>query len=420
VWDLPVNPATGSIAVTKNGGTVASASGLAMKDVAGGWYAAEAAQSGIIDWDSNASGPSDLYSDEAYDSVNTVTCTPSPTGTTTPTHTPTITPTNTITPTVTPTPSITPTPGGPTPTITRTPTPHGTRAVLDKGNDSFLCECDCEDTSGTPTPTTTPIATATPEGDWFACWETGNEEWNPEYDNFGDWDGRGIINARTGGGGVYPSYISSINTAGSPSEGTYCYEHEGNAPDSICDACTWIECSEEKTSGWFSGKVKWAAIPGIGASSYTFWSAGETLSSVWNKILYLETDSTDGNKVKLKCAANNSCDVAESWVCSDTAPTPGEWYEYIVYWDLPFDTPNGRVDCWWGPAGAPVQTVHDGTVQTETTALFNGYKYIQSGIINWLYPTCSPGNLLFTDDLWDCGCKIVGAVTPTPWPTPTP
>jgi len=392
---------------------------LAMKDVAGGWYAAEAAQSGIIDWDSNASGPSDLYSDEAYDSVNTVTCTPSPTGTTTPTHTPTITPTNTITPTITPTPSITPTPGGPTPTLTRTPTPHGTRTTLDKGNDSFLCECDCEDTSGTPIATTTPTATATPIGDWFACWETGNEEWDPEYDNFGDWDFRGLINARIGGGGVYPPYTSYITTAGSPSEGTYCYEHMGSAPDSVCSAVSILQCPEEKSSGWFSGNIKWGTLPGIGVGGYSFMAAQIGLSSSAPSILTLYTDSGDGDKVKLFCGAGYACDANELWTCSDTAPIPGVWYEYIVYWDLPPDTPNGRVDCWWGPTGAPVQTVHDSTVQTQPAVDWNGYSYIYSGVHSWTY-AWGNNHKIYTDDLWDCGCKIVGNVTPTPWPTPTP
>jgi len=163
----------------------------------------------------------------------------------------------------------------------------------------------------------------------------------------------------------------------------------------------------------------WEALPGIGVAPYSFWAATYAFGSSPNyEILRLYTDSADGDKVKLRCLGDEACDVTEYWTCSDIAPTPGQWYEYTVYWDLPFNTPNGRVDCWWDG----VQTVHDGTVQTETNpAYWNSYRYIFAGIWDW-HPVwgCRSYQKLYTDDLWDCSCKVVGAVTPTPWPTPTP
>jgi len=419
-WSLPVNPGTGAVTIYKDATPVFDTVGIGMQ-AAPTFTQTEALQVGIMQWPgATAPAAREMYSDENYDYENTVTCTPTSTSTPTPTATSTITPTNTPTPTITST--ATPTATGATPTPTRTPfatstpTPHGTPVIVLRESDSFLCECECLD--GTPTLTPTATATATPDGEWFACWETSNEQWNPEYNDFGDWDGRALIDDRVGGGGAWISSITLVSTP-APYDGTYSYEHRGDTPDSACTADTWIRCPEEKSVGWFSGHVMWESLPGIGVLSYPFWTARGELESGDSvpRILTLYTDSADGDKVKLACGAAAGCDALHVWTCSDVAPTPGQWYEYAVYWELPFNTPNGRVDCWWDGA----QTVHDGAVQTETDpAWWSGYQYIESGIwnhhFNW---GCASNQRYWTDDLWDCGCKVVGVVTPTPWPTPT-
>ena len=353
-WDLPVDPGTGSIAVTKNGGSVVNSSGIAMKDVAGGWYAAEAAQAGIIDWDSNASGPSSLYSDEAYDRVSTVACTPAPTGTATPTHTPTITPTGTITPTVWSTPSVTPTPGGPTPTLTRTPTPAGTRVILDNGNDSFLCECDCEGAVPTTTATVTPAATATPVGDWFECFSTSNEEWNPSLDNWGDWDGYWSNDYRG---------LSVALSSAQAFDGDYSYSHYGAGGESLWGA-PFIDCSGIKSTGWFTGHVYFDTMPDYAATENAFWAAEyqpDTYGASNKRGLYLYVDMwTAPDSVVLKCNAWTAyCAGNEVWTAY-SGITTGQWYTYTVYWDLPIAVTDGLVQVWWNG----VQTVNDNTVVT--------------------------------------------------------
>jgi len=131
--------------------------------------------------------------------------------------------------------------------------------------------------------------------------------------------------------------------------------------------------------------------------------------------LYLYIDALDGNKVKLMCPGDNACDTWRVWTILGSAPTLGQWYEYTVYWDLPVSTPNGRIDVWLDG----VQVLH-AVVQTETyVPYWTPYNYILTGPYDY-HHVYGDGHKLRTDDLWDCGCKIVGNVTPTPPPTPTP
>jgi len=424
IWDLPVGPGTGAITVKKNGSAVVNSSGIVMKDVAGGWYAAEAAQSGIIDWDSNASGPSSLYSDEAYDRVNTVTCTPSPTGTTTPTHTPTITPTGTITPTITPTPSVTPTPGGPTPTLTRTPTPHGTRAVLDKGNDSFLCECNCPGSTATPAATPTVTPSATPEGDWFACWSTSNEEWDNDTNpaDWGDWDEQLLFQYE-----AYPSY-SDIDLVSDPAppDGTYSYGYRADSDHSSAYAATSTGCADtdvvperpgEWASGWFTGSIRFERFPSHGGS-LTIMSAlkEEDIGSGVALSMYF-----DGATQTVKVGCYGGCQPDLTWTCSDAPISEDTWYTYSLYWDWPVGVPDGRFDCWWDG----VQTIHDDSIQTAiltglpSTWRWGGYSHIAVGELGVNY-FLDGDYYIYVDTAEECRCKVVGNVTPTPPATPTP
>jgi len=441
VWDLPISPGTGTIQVYKGGSLVVNESGISMA-AGGSFYQAEAVQVGALSWDPSETGSAIIYSDEAYDCDTDDLVTPTTVPTSTPTRTPTAsptlvpgaatyTPTPTITPTrtptlvpgaatYTPTPTSTlgageatytptPTPGGPTPTPTRTPTPHGTIVAISVGSDSFLCECACFDATSTPTPTS--VATATPTGDWYACWETDNEVWNTNVNNFGDWDGQGIFGNNWGP----PNYSYIEASATQVFEGDYSYYQIADCLDSACSANTWIECPEVRSSGWFTGHIYYDIVPGIGAVTYPLWSAEDRMSP-WDDagsapILTLSTDSADGDKVKMYCATGAGCDVAETWTCDPIGVSAGQWYTYTVFWDLPPDEPNGRVACWWDG----VLGFDDTTVQTETAATWNGTRRIYQGIRNWHY-TFGDNVPIYTDDFQDCGCKIVGNATPAPPP----
>jgi hypothetical protein len=409
-WNLPEGPATGALTVTVNSTPVANVSGLSMASGAG-WYTTEAVNVGIIDWDT--AGVDDLYSDEAYDRENTVTCTPTPTGTATVTPTATITPTVTPTGTQTPTPTVTPTRGTPTPS--RTPTAYGTRVTSDNVNDSFLCECDC---IGTPTVTPTATPTATPAGDWLACWSTSNEaEWDNDSNpaSWGDWDGQFLFQFEDE---VGYSDIARVSLP-APPDGTYSYRYTCDSNDSTCWAATYLDCptAVERSSGWFTGSIRFDEYPGV-STDWPFWGAMRIADPTEPMPLYLWIDGSDSYKVKLGCTANMSCDAAEEWTCYNSTVSLDTWYTYMVYWDLPEGTANGRVDCWWDG----VQTVHDGTVQTEDDALpfsWEGYRYVAAGEMGLHY--------LWGDDIYgyvdtaeDCRCRSVGSVTATPFPTPTP
>lgn len=407
-WDLPEDPATGAITVIKNLTPVASGSGLAMKDTASGWYTAEVAQVGVIDWDSNATGPDDIYSDEAYDYENTVTCTPSPTGTATPTHTPTITPTGTITPTNTPTPTLTPTLPSGSPTPSRTPTPYGTVTTLNKGNDSFLCEANCGDATATPAGTATTTPTATPTGEWFACWETFNESWDtttipPDY---GDWDGEGVLSTRANS---YTTFTTSPCL-----DGDTCYRHVASAGDSYAEASTYIECDEPTATGWYSGTIRLDDFPDS-ASDFIFWRAigldGEYILSLFYE--GLGEGACDAGSICLQCHASTGCAGNQYYEVFDPAAVD-TWYTYAIYWELPFNG-TGRIDVWW----EGVQVEHQTPATSASAIQWVETNRIYTGEV-WLHFFFGSGLVGWTDYARDCRCKPVGNVTPTPLPTPTP
>ena len=407
-WDLPVDPATGSITVTQGGSTVVNASGLSMAAAGGGWDAADVAQAGIIDWDQ--AGPNEMFSDEAYDYVNTVTCTPTPTPTSTITPTLTITPTNTPTGTATPTPSVTPTPGGPTPTLTRTPTPAGTRVVLDNGNDSFLCECDCEGAVPTATVTPTPTATSTPEGDWFSCWSTSNEVWSPTTDNWGDWDGYWSND--------YPAYGVSLSSA-QTWDGDYSYKHVGYGNEPLMGA-NFIDCDDwptAKSSGWFTGHIYFDNLVTYAATTNTFFRAELSATEAGAAevaAVELSLMPFESWEAELRCSnfGGGTCAANYEYTCSTAPIQAGQWYTYTVYFDLPADSTTGKIDCWWNG----VHTVHETAVVTLPAAgifHWHGYNRIYSGIQYW-HSFFSAGDPIYTDDLEDCRCRVEGNVTPTP------
>lgn len=414
IWDLPVDPGTGSVEVLKAGAPVVSASGLSMKG-AGTHHQAEACQVGIIDWDSQATGPDDMYSDEAYDRQNTVTCTPTitPTVTSTPTHT--ATPTVTPTPTISPTPTPTVTPGGPTNTptpvfATPTPTAQGTVVTLHVGADTFLCECECSTGtppatttptpfSGTATPTSTvtptwtptvtptPTQSPTPTPTWTptsSCWTTDNELVVP-----GDWDGTYIYDVAQG------SYITRTNTQ--KYTGSYSYEHYSDCPVAACSAATYITCTEVITKGDFTGAVRFDDLPDY--TSYSFWAAVDHEPLLESVVLDLSFDATDGDKVKLACLGNNACDVLETWVVYTTGVSADTWYTYTVQWELPQNDAAGKVDVWWGG----VHVVSDHAVQTEDS-LWNGTDRIYEGILGWHY-LHGDEIIVWTDTKEDCECR---------------
>lgn len=408
-WYLPAAPNVGSIDVWRNATPVVNASGISMA-AGGSHHQAEAVQVGIIDWDQSGRNTW-FYSDESYDRFNQETCTPTPTVTTTPT--PTVTPTSG--PTSTPTPTAT---AGPSPTPTRTgwatstPTPHGTPVTVLRECDSFLCECDCGAAYGTATPMPTATATATPTGDWFACWNTSNEIWDvyPDYlwnpPDYGDWGGEVASFSRE------ESYIRAV-TMPAPVDGTRSYQHETGASYGMAHSQSYLICTEpDMKSGWFTGHVRFEALP---ITEFNFFTADSLVTdspSIGSPhILRLYIDPLDSNKVKLQCVLNRACAATENWTCFDGPVVVDTWYSYTLYWDLPSNTANGRVDCWWDGA----QTVHDGTVQTPLYS--TGYEFISSG------PYChfqTSGRTMWTDALEDCRCGLVGNITPTPWPTPTP
>jgi hypothetical protein len=414
LWNLPEDPGTGSIHVWDDGWTVLNASGLAMASGAS-FFETEAIQVGMIGWNSMATGPSEFYSDEAYDFGDLLPCTATQTPTATRTPTLTSTPTPTRTPTLTPTATRSPTPGGPTetatPATTATPTPHGTPTVVECDADSFLCECECEPPTATPVPAATATPSPTPGGDWFNCWYTDQEEWdlsgNPP--NYGDWDTVGLWWSEPGWAEIELVATPPAHT------GDYSLRTYAHCPNSLCSAAAAIHCPTPQASGWFTGTVNfelWAEHYDVG-----FWvaSAYDSENDYNSVVLELYADESDSRKIKLKCPQNNGCDALEEWTCFDEEPELDQWYTFAVYWELPFNSATGRVDCWWDG----VQTVHDGTVQTEPLAnRWDTTQQIYLGGIDVGYAFNAP--TLYVDAAWDCRCMNVGNITPTPWPTPTP
>jgi len=439
-WNLPENPATGSFTMTIDSGLPMVFSGLSM-EAAPDFYQADAIQVGIIDWDSGNS-PDILRGDEHYDCAETVTATPSPTGTSTPT--PTQTPTSTITPTASNTPTQTPTPTStrthtptrtPTPTTTAsvtptttatktatttatktntpsvtptrtpyktsTPTPPGTMVIHDMLVDTLLCECDCPTSTPLPsdtptatnTPTVTPTGTQTPTATvpptftptstpTPACWTTDNEDAPP-----GDWTGTHLD-------GDPSTYL--IRTSDQAFEGTYSYEHwgEGNP----CWSTTYNTCDKTYVAD-FSGHIRWDSLPGIGALGYNFVEfddAGGGLPG--DLVVYMFTDSSDSQKVKIKCEGGQLCEATETWTCYNSSVSADTWYSYRIVFNLPENSPNGTMDCWW----EDVHTVDDDAVQTETTT-WDGYTTIHEGIARWHY-LWGDQIKVWTDDKEDCEC----------------
>jgi hypothetical protein len=413
IWNLPEDPGTGSLQVYNNGALMASASGLAMQAGAS-FFQANAVQVGMIDWDT--AGPDELYSDEAYDYYNTVTCTPTPTRTVTPTPSPTRTATPTPTggtPTPTRTPTVTATVPWSTATATptRTVTPYGTVATVPYKSDSFLCDCECPDSTPTPMPTGTATPSPTPSGDWFNCWETDQEEWdlsgNPP--NYGDWDTVGLFWSEPGW-----ATIDSVSTPAAY-EGLYSLRTYSHCGVSQCAATTALHCPTPQASGWFSGTVNFEAWSQYYDTSFWLASNDRVENYYTDAVLKLYADLDDSHKIKLSCPGGQGCDVNEEWTCFDETPNLNQWYTFTVYWELPFNSPNGRVDCWWDG----VQTVHDGTVQTETSAIqWDDTETIYLGGIDNGFVGSDPYILI--DSASDCRCKNLGNITATPWPTPTP
>jgi len=110
----------------------------------------------------------------------------------------------------------------------------------------------------------------------------------------------------------------------------------------------------------------------------------------------------------VECPSNRGCDVSESWICSTGVVTAGTWYKYEIYWDLPQNVANGRVACWWDD----VLGFDDNTVQTQNSG-WKDTDRIYSGMVDWHWwhtGSCS----VYTDELSDCGCKLIGSATPVP------
>ena len=280
-------------------------------------------------------------------------------------------------------------------------------------SDSFLCDCECPDSTPTPWATATATPSPTPSGDWFNCWETDQEEWdlsgNPP--NYGDWDSVGLWWSQPG---IYGATIELVATPAAHT-GLYSLRTYSHCPNGTCAATAHLHCPTPQASGWFTGTVNfdtWSQYYNTG-----FWAAssGTSENTYEPVILKLYADLADSYKIKLECPANNGCDILESWTCFDGTPNLDQWYTFAVYWELPFNSANGRVDCWW----EGVQTVHDDAVQTEPLVArwdTNQDIYL-GGIDNGAWGT-DPYVLI--DAAWDCRCKNVGNITPTPWPTPTP
>lgn len=230
--------------------------------------------------------------------------------------------------------------------------------------------------------------------------------------NYGDWDTEYTTDDS------WQSYVEldSVN----PYEGTYSYRQPCYATSGVCNATTANKCTDTTPGGihtvWFTGTVKFDATGGPITIGLPFWKAGYCRGAVGssNYVLMLFVDETDSNKVKLRCAAGMYalCEALETWTCYNSSIVLDTWYEYALYIDLPFNDPNGRVDCWWNG----VRTVNDLNVQTRTSAYwYQGYNTMYVGPVDASYWSGS-GFIAHTDAAQDCACKYVGNVTATPPP----